>query len=204
MSAIETGPRAADMKAVAAQSPDPEAARRLKASPYDNALLRTTCVATRFDAGHADNALPQKARANVNCRILPGHGPDEVLAILRGLVADEHVSVAEKQPPPPAPPLPPSLPSPPSSLEPELMAAVEKVVPSLWPGVAVIPTMETGATDAYYLRPAGIPTFGVSGVFIDVDDVRAHGRDERVLVESFHEGVEFYDRLVKALSSGAP
>jgi len=78
---------------------------------------------------------------------------------------------------------------------------MEKVVPALWPGVAVIPTMETGATDAYYLRPAGIPTFGISGVFIDVDDVRAHGRDERVLVESFHQGVDFYDRLVKAVSS---
>jgi acetylornithine deacetylase/succinyl-diaminopimelate desuccinylase-like protein len=201
MAAMETGPRAADMKALAAATPDPEAARHLKSSAYDNALVRTTCVATRFEAGHADNALPQKARANVNCRILPGHEPGEVLAILRGLVADDHVSVAEKQPPPPNPPLPPARPSPPSVLEPEVMAAMEKVVPTLWPGVAVIPTIETGATDAYYLRPAGIPTFGISGVFIDVDDVRSHGRDERVLVESFHQGVEFYDRLVKAVSS---
>jgi acetylornithine deacetylase/succinyl-diaminopimelate desuccinylase-like protein len=149
-------------------------------------------VATRIEGGHANNALPQMARANVNCRLLPGHGPEEILAILRTVVADDHVTVTVKDPAPPAPA---------SSLEPELLAAVEKVVPSLWPGVAVIPTLETGGTDGFHLRPAGIPTFGVSGVFIDVDDVRAHGKDERVLVESFHEGVEFYDRLVKALSS---
>jgi acetylornithine deacetylase/succinyl-diaminopimelate desuccinylase-like protein len=191
MSTIETGPRAADMKAAARQPPDSQAFARLKASAYDNALLRTTCVATRLDGGHANNALPQVARAIVNCRLLPGHGPDEVLATLRRVVADDRVTVSVLNPSPPAPP---------SSLEPELMAAMEKVVPSMWPGVAVIPTMETGGTDGFHLRPAGIPTFGVSGVFIDVDDVRAHGKDERVLVESFHDGVEFYDRLVKALS----
>jgi acetylornithine deacetylase/succinyl-diaminopimelate desuccinylase-like protein len=192
MAAIENGPLAADMKAVARQPPDAEAARRLKASAYDNALLRTTCVATRIEGGHANNALPQVARAHVNCRILPGHGAEEVLATLRSVVADDQVTITMKDPAPPAPA---------SSLEPELMRAMDQVVPSLWPGAAVIPTLETGATDAFYLRPAGIPTFGVSGVFIDVDDVRAHGKDERVLVESFHDGVEFYDRLVKALSS---
>ncbi len=193
MATIETGTLAADMKAVAGQPADPQAIGRLKTSAYHNALLRTTCVATRLEAGHANNALPQLAWAAVNCRLLPGHAPDEVLATLRGLVADERVDITI---------LNPSAPAPPSSLEPELMAAMERVVPSLWPGVAVVPTMETGGTDGFHLRPAGIPTFGVSGVFIDMDDVRAHGKDERVLVESFHQGVEFYDRLVKALSSG--
>jgi acetylornithine deacetylase/succinyl-diaminopimelate desuccinylase-like protein len=193
MATIEGGALAADMKAVAAPTPSREAVARLETSAYHNALLRTTCVATRLEGGHAYNALPQLAWAAVNCRLLPGHGPDEVAATLRGLVAKERVEVTI---------LNPSLPAPPSALEPELMAAMDKVVPSLWPGVAVVPTMETGGTDGHYLRPAGIPTFGVSGVFIDMDDVRAHGKDERVLVESFHQGVEFYDRLVKALSSG--
>ena len=192
MATIEGGTLGADMKAVAGRPPADVAVARLKTSPYHDALLRTTCVATRLEGGHAYNALPQLAWAAVNCRLLPGHGPDEVAATLRRLVADERVEITL---------LNPSAPAPPSSLEPELMAALEKVVPSLWPGVAVVPTMETGGTDGFHLRPAGIPTFGVSGVFIDMDDVRAHGKDERVLVESFHQGVEFYDRLVKALSS---
>jgi acetylornithine deacetylase/succinyl-diaminopimelate desuccinylase-like protein len=91
--------------------------------------------------------------------------------------------------------------APPSAIEPELLAAFERVVTTTWPGVTVVPTMETGGTDGNELRPAGIPTFGISGVFIDIDDVRAHGKDERVGVESFHEGVEFYYRLIKAISS---
>lgn len=193
MATIEGGTLGADMKAVAGRPASPQAVARLKTSAYHNALLRTTCVATRLEGGHANNALPQLARATVNCRLLPGHGPEEVAGILRGLVADERVEITILNPSPPAPP---------SSLKPELMAAMESVVPALWPGVAVVPTMETGGTDGFHLRPAGIPTFGVSGVFIDMDDVRAHGKDERVRVESFHQGVEFYDRLVRALSSG--
>lgn len=192
---LEAEPLARDLKAVARTPPEPQALARLSQSPYHNALLRTTCVATRLDAGHANNALPQTARATVNCRLLPGHGPEEIRETLRTIAADDRISVTTENPSPAAPR---------SSLEPELMVAVEKVTGSVWPGVAVVPTMETGGTDGFYLRPAGIPTFGVSGVFIDIDDVRAHGKDERVLVSSFHEGVEFYYRLVKALSGSLP
>ena len=196
MSAVETGQTAADMKAVARTSADAAALKRLSESPYFNALVRTTCVATRLEAGHADNALPQKARALVNCRLLPGRDPDDVRETLARVVNDEKVVVtgpisdSEKL-----------LVAPPARLEPELMRAVESVRTEMWPGVPVVPTMETGGTDAYNLRPAGFPTFGVSGVFIDIDDVRAHGKDERVGVDSFHEGVDFYNRLMKNLSS---
>jgi acetylornithine deacetylase/succinyl-diaminopimelate desuccinylase-like protein len=198
MAAIEGGPLGADMKAAAAIPPDPGATRRLSASPYYNALLRTTCVATRLDGGHANNALPQTARATVNCRLLPGFPPEEARRALVGVVADPRIRVSrlggratgddDRV-------------APPSTIEPELLAAFEKVAPATWPGVPVVPTMETGGTDGYELRPAGIPTFGISGVFIDIDDVRAHGKDERVGVESFHEGVEFYYRLIKAISA---
>ena len=200
MSALETGQTAADMKAIARTPPDAVALKRVSESPYLNALLRTTCVATRLEGGHADNALPQKARALVNCRLLPGRDPDEVRATLARVVNDEKVAVtgpiSEWEKPHE------SVVAPPARLEPELIRAVEKVRTEMWPGVAVVPTMETGGTDGYYLRPAGIPTYGVSGIFIDIDDVRAHGKDERVGVDSFHEGVDFYYRLIKELSSG--
>ncbi|HSE63256.1 MAG TPA: M20/M25/M40 family metallo-hydrolase, partial [Thermoanaerobaculia bacterium] len=141
-----------------------------------------------------------KARALVNCRLLPGRDPDEVRATLARVVDDEKVAVTgpirEWEKPRE------SVVAPTARLEPELMRAVEKVRTAMWPPVAVVPTMETGGTDGYYLRPAGIPTYGVSGIFIDIDDVRAHGKDERVGVDSFHEGVEFYYRLIKELSSG--
>jgi acetylornithine deacetylase/succinyl-diaminopimelate desuccinylase-like protein len=198
-SGLETGPTRADMKAVAASPPDPAGVKRVQESPYLNALLRTTCVSTRMEAGHADNALPQKARALVNCRLLPGHDPEDVRKTLERVVADEQVSVTgpimewEK-------PRERGI-APPARLEPELMRAVEAVATKKWSGVPVVPTMETGGTDGYYLRPAGIPTFGVSGVFMDMDDVRAHGKDERVGVEEFHDGVDFHYRLIKELSS---
>jgi acetylornithine deacetylase/succinyl-diaminopimelate desuccinylase-like protein len=198
MAAIEGGALGEDMKAAAATPPDPAAIKRLSASPYYNALLRMTCVATRLEGGHADNALPQTARATVNCRLLPGHAPEEAQRALVGLVADPRIEVSRPGGPAAAEN---DKVAPPSTIEPELLAALEKVAGAVWPGVPVVPTMETGGTDGYELRPAGIPTFGISGVFIDIDDVRAHGRDERVGVESFHEGVEFYHRLIKALSS---
>lgn len=200
MSSVESGQAAADMKAIARTPPDAAALKRLSESPYDNALLRTTCVATRLEGGHADNALPQKARALVNCRLLPGRDPDEIRAILARVVNDENVAVtgpiSEWEKPRER------VVAPPARLEPELIRAVEKVRTEMWPGVAVVPTMETGGTDGYYLRPGGIPTFGVSGIFTDIDDVRAHGKDERVGADSFHEGVDFYYRLIKELSSG--
>ena len=200
MSAVETGQTATDMKAIARTPPDAAALKRLSESAYVNALLRTTCVATRLDAGHADNALPQKARALVNCRLLPGRDPEDVRTILARIVNDDKVAVTgpitEWEKPRDR------VVAPPARLEPELMRVVESVSGKLWPGIPIVPTMETGGTDGYYLRPAGIPTFGVSGVFLDVDDIRAHGKDERVSVASFHEGVDFYYRLIQALSSG--
>jgi acetylornithine deacetylase/succinyl-diaminopimelate desuccinylase-like protein len=198
MAPIEGGPLGADMKAAAAVPPDAGAINRLSASPYYNALLRTTCVATRLDGGHADNALPQTARATVNCRLLPGHSPEEAQRALARILADPRIQVSRVGGRAAADS---DRVAPPSAMEPELLSAFERVSPTMWPGVPVVPTMETGGTDGHELRPAGIPTFGISGVFIDIDDVRAHGKDERVGIESFHEGVEFYYRLIKAISS---
>lgn len=192
MSAIETGQLAADMRAVTAAQPDPGAVARLSAIPYYNALLRTTCVATRLEGGHADNALPQLARALVNCRILPGESPVEVRRTLVGVLADTQVAVT---------PVLEAQPSPPSPLTPEVLGAIERATTALWPGVPVVPVMATGATDGLYLRNAGIPTYGVSGLFEDIEDVRAHGRDERIGVTAFYESQEFLYRLVKTLTT---
>jgi acetylornithine deacetylase/succinyl-diaminopimelate desuccinylase-like protein len=166
-------------------------ARLSASSPYFNALLRTTCVATRLAGGHADNALPQLARATINCRMLPDEKPEDVLATIRRIVADTAVSVSV---------LSPAVPSPASPLVPEVLGPVESITRAMWPGATVIPSMETGATDGLYLRNAGMPVYGVSGVPLDVDDVRAHGRDERIRVGAFYQGVEFTDRLVRALA----
>jgi acetylornithine deacetylase/succinyl-diaminopimelate desuccinylase-like protein len=191
MASIETGSRAADMKALARPEGSPEAARRLSAIPYYNALMRTTCVATRLDGGHADNALPQLARAVVNCRILPGVQPAAVIAVLEKVLRDPQIAIAQRADP--------KL-SRPSPLDPVLLAAVERATSRIWPGVPVVPVMLTGGTDGRDLRNAGIPTYGVSGVFEDPDDVRWHGRDERVRVESFFEAQEFLSQLVKELA----
>ncbi len=191
MSSIENGETSSDMLSVARRS-DLAAAARLSKSPYYNAVLRTTCVATELQGGHAENALPQTARATVNCRIFPGSDPKEIQQTLESVVADEAVKMS------PVLPASPSLPSP---LLPEVMGPIERITEEMWPGVPVVPTMSTGATDGLYLRNAGIPTYGVSGIFGDVDDARAHGKDERLLVSSFYEGREFLYRLVMALSS---
>jgi len=191
MSAIESGDTSRDMLSVARRS-DPQAAARLSKSPYYNAVLRTTCVATQLQGGHAENALPQTARATVNCRIFPGNDPKNIQGTLESVVRDEAVRMS---------PLQPASPSLPSPLLPEVMGPTERITEEMWPGVPVVPTMSTGATDGLYLRNAGIPTYGVSGIFGDVDDARAHGKDERVLVSSFYEGREFLYRLVMALSS---
>jgi acetylornithine deacetylase/succinyl-diaminopimelate desuccinylase-like protein len=164
----------------------------LSKSPYHNALLRTTCVATLLEAGHADNALPQLARATVNCRIMPGDSPDEVRATLIRVLDDSKISVNA---------IDKAIASAPSPLMPDVMNAIERTTAQMWPGVPVVPLMSTGATDGLYLRNASIPTYGVSGFFVDVDDNRAHGRDERLGVKQFYEGREFLYRLVKALSS---
>ena len=192
MATLYSGQTAADMRAVAKNPYDRAAAERLSKSPYDNALLRTTCVATRLEAGHADNALPQTARAIVNCRILPGDSSSEVRSTLIRVLQDPKISVSA---------IDNATPSEPSPLKPEVFRAIEKITTEIWPGVPVVPSMSTGATDGLFLRNAGIPTYGVSGFFEDVEDTRAHGRDERLGVKQFYEGREFLYRLVKALSS---
>jgi acetylornithine deacetylase/succinyl-diaminopimelate desuccinylase-like protein len=193
MAQIETGQTAADMKAVAAAVPAPAAARRLAAaSPLYNSVMRTTCVATEIAGGHAENALPQSARAVVNCRILPGTDPAAVERTLAGVIADPGITMSTVWK---------GVPSPASPLRPDLTAAVDRHTAELWPGVVVVPVMATGATDGVYLRNAGIPVYGVSGLFGDIDDVRAHGRDERIGTREFDEGREFLYRLVRSLSA---
>jgi acetylornithine deacetylase/succinyl-diaminopimelate desuccinylase-like protein len=183
---------AGDMR-LAARGDSAAQARLSASSPFFNAQLRTTCVATRLEGGHANNALPQTARAIVNCRMLPGHDPDSVLATLRRVVADSGVRVT---------PLDTARPSPPSPLVAEVLDPVTRISAQIWPGVPVIPNMETGATDGLYLRNAGMPVYGVSGVFLDADDIRAHGRDERIGVQEYYTGAEFTYRLVMALARG--
>jgi acetylornithine deacetylase/succinyl-diaminopimelate desuccinylase-like protein len=175
------------------ESGDTAAMRRLSAaSAWFNAVLRTTCVATRLEGGHANNALPQTAAANVNCRMLPDEKPDEVLETIRRVVADTAVQVTMASEPKP---------SAPSPLVPEVLEPIDSITASLWPGAAVLPSMETGATDGLFFRNAGIPVYGVSGVALAVDDMRAHGRDERIEVGAFYTGLEFTYRLVRALAA---
>jgi len=201
MSKVETGQRAADMKAILANPPDPAAVERLSKDPVDHSKLRTTCVATRLEAGHANNALPQMARANVNCRIAPGHSSEEIRQKLVEIVADPKIRVqyvgaiggvtdhgSERQ----------SLAPPP--LREDVFGPLEKVVGQMWPGLPVIPTMATGASDGIYTNAAGLPTYGISGAAIDRFDVRAHGKDERLGVESFYADVDFYYRFLKAVT----
>jgi acetylornithine deacetylase/succinyl-diaminopimelate desuccinylase-like protein len=190
---VQTDPKmAADMRAVARPAPDLAAAARLSASlPYYNAQMRTTCVATRLLGGHANNALPQMASANVNCRILPGVSPASVKDKLVEVVSDPKIKVSL---------VGEATPSKPSPLRPDFMGAVESLTKEMFPGVIVVPVMSTGATDGLYLRNGEIPTYGVDGTFGDIDDVRAHGRDERIGVKQFYEGLEFQYRLIKALA----
>ncbi len=189
----ELHPAAApDLKATLKNPADDDAIARLSESAYFNALMRTTCVATMLDAGHAENALPQTARATVNCRILPGESPAEVERTLIRVLADDRISLK---------PVLPAETNPASPLRRDLLAHVRRVAQELWPGVRVTPVMETGGTDGRLLRLAGIPTYGVSGLFLDPDDVRAHGKDERIGVESFYQSVEFLYRLGKSLGS---
>jgi len=189
---LEQGQTAADMKAVTRTPPDAAAVARLaEASAYYNAQMRTTCVATMLEGGHAQNALPQLARAVVNCRMLPGSDPKEVEQTLVHVLADDRIAVT---------PVGQAQPSDPSPLRPDIMGPIERITKEMW-GVPVVPVMLTGATDGLYLRNAGIPTYGVSGIFEDINDVRAHGRDERIGVKQYFEGRMFLDRLVRALTS---
>ena len=182
--------------------PDAAAIARLSEDPRYNSTMRTTCVATMMSAGHAANALPQRAQANVNCRIFPGHSQEEIRLALVKLFGDPSLSVryvsdageisehgsdrAAMTPPP---------------LRPDLMNSLHEAAARLWPGVPVLPIMEPGASDSFYTMMAGIPSYGICGVAIDRDDVRMHGKDERVPVESFYKGVEFYYLFLKELTT---
>ncbi|HEY1925579.1 MAG TPA: M20/M25/M40 family metallo-hydrolase [Candidatus Acidoferrum sp.] len=198
---LSKGSVSADLKAAAKQPPNAGAVARLSAIPYYNALLRTTCVATMLTGGHAANALPQMARANVNCRIFPGENPDDIRKTLERVVADPKVAVTDV-------PLNAADGSavrlvtvPPSPLLPELTQAMEKTVHEMWGNVPVIATMSTGATDGRITRTAGIPTYGISCMFFQMNDNRAHGKDERVGVQDFYDGVVFSWNLIHQLSS---
>jgi acetylornithine deacetylase/succinyl-diaminopimelate desuccinylase-like protein len=146
-----------------------------------------------LEGGHAYNALPQVARATVNCRIMPGEPVDDVKATLLRVLADERISLTQMGEP---------ILSAPSALHEEIMGAIAKISAEFWPGVPIVPTMSAGATDGSYLRNAGIPTYGHSGLAGDVDDVRAHGKDERVTVKALLDGQEYLYRLVKVLAGG--
>jgi acetylornithine deacetylase/succinyl-diaminopimelate desuccinylase-like protein len=197
---LENAQTRADMNAILQTPPDSAAAARLSKDPRYNAMLRTTCVATRLTAGHANNALPQTAQANVNCRILPGHSPEETEQTLIRVFDDPKVAVrfvgaigaADKAPDSKGFPtvLPPA----------EVLRPLERVAAEMWPGAPVIPEMETGASDSVHTMAAGIPSYGIGGLGIDQDDIRAHGKDERLRVASYFEGVEFYYRFLKAMT----
>jgi len=191
-SQMQQGQVATDMAAAVRTTPDTAAIRRLSdASPLYNAQFRTTCVATELAGGHAENALPQSASATVNCRMLPGTAQDDVQRALVRIVADTAVKVSVVQA---------AVPSPAAALQGEAMDAIERVTKRLW-NIPVIPVMETGATDGLYLRNAGIPVYGVSGVFVDINDIRAHGRDERIGVQDYYDGAEYIYQLIKEVSS---
>jgi acetylornithine deacetylase/succinyl-diaminopimelate desuccinylase-like protein len=202
MAKIATGERAADLKAALQTPPDLAAVARLSKDAMDNSLMHTTCVATRLNGGHANNALPQSATANVNCRILPGHSLEETRLALEKAVNDPKVKVQFREnsnqlmdhgsdrhsyvPPPPRR---------------EVFDPLQKVVAEMWPGIPVVPSMSTGASDGVYTNAAGIPTYCVSGVAYDRNDIRAHGKDERESVEGFYRGVDFYYRVLKGVTA---
>lgn len=197
-----SGQRGADMRAILKNPPDMEAVARLSKDPIDNSLMHTTCVATRLNGGHANNALPQTAQANINCRIEPGHSLEEIRATLEKVVDDPKVKVQFREntnqlldrgsdrhsyvPPEPRR---------------EVFDPLDKVVAQMWPGIPVLPAMSTGASDGVYTNAAGMPTYAVSGVLYDRDDIRAHGKDEREKVDGFYGGVDFYYRFLKAVTA---
>ena len=202
MSKVEKSERAADMKAILKNPPDADAVSRLSRDPIDNSTIHTTCVATRLTAGHANNALPQRAEANVNCRIEPGHAPEEIRQQLVKVIADPKISVRFIDPLGNATDTDPGRKSfTPPPLRRDVFAPLEKITAEMWPGTPVVPDMATGASDAIYTMSVGLPTYGISGTAVDRDDIRAHGRDERLGMESYYKGVEFYYRYLKGVTS---
>jgi acetylornithine deacetylase/succinyl-diaminopimelate desuccinylase-like protein len=192
--ALESPATGADFRAVIGSdhAKAEEAAKRLSQSAFFNALLRTTCVATRLEGGHANNALPQTAAANVNCRMLPQDSLQNVQDTLKRVLADDRIAVTV---------VGEAVPAPASAINPAIVSKLRSLSAKLYGGLPIVPVMDTGASDGKYLRIAGIPTYGVPGVFEDVDDVRAHGKDERIGVKDFYDGVDFYYEFIKSLGT---
>jgi acetylornithine deacetylase/succinyl-diaminopimelate desuccinylase-like protein len=188
---------AAAMRVIVANPSDSAAAATLSKDPRYASMLRTTCVATRLAGGHAYNALPQSATANVNCRVVPTSNAEEVMAELARVVGDTGIKITWTVP------SREKFGAAPSPVEPELLSGVTDLTKRMWGDIPVIPTMSTGATDGRFLRAAGIPTYGVSGIFAEPGENNAHGRDEKLRVKSFYDGLEFLDQLVRRLA-GAP
>ena len=193
---VETPEVAAAMRALVANPNDAAAAATLSKDPRFNSMLRTTCVATRLAGGHAYNALPQSASANVNCRMVPTSSLEEVRATLARVVADTGIHITLTNPD-----QPPHFPAAAPAIDPSLLGAVTELTRKMWGDIPVIPTMSTGATDSHWLREAGIPSYGVSGLFSLPGETNAHGRDEKLRVKSFYDGLEFLDQLVRKLGT---
>jgi acetylornithine deacetylase/succinyl-diaminopimelate desuccinylase-like protein len=189
MSTIVGGESGASMKALVKDPKDAAAAERLSQDPRLNAMLRTTCVATMMDAGHATNALPQRARANVNCRIFPGVAVEEVRQTLARIMADPEIAVTTVEPSDPVV-LPPPLTA-------AIMKPIEEITQRIYPGIEVVPVLQAAGTDAIYLAESGIPTYGLSGMFVDPDLGNIHGLNERIRVQSLYDGRDFLYALVK-------
>ncbi|MDX2237864.1 MAG: M20/M25/M40 family metallo-hydrolase [Hyphomonadaceae bacterium] len=192
MADLEGGALGAAMRALAADPTNAEAIAQLSREPSYNAMMRTTCIATRLDAGHAPNALPQRARATFSCRLLPGHASDAVRAELARVIADPGVSITLANGAQPTPPPPP--------LTPALMRTVERHGRHFWPDAPLVPIMLPGATDGRFLNAAGVPTYGLSGIFSTPDETNAHGLNEKVRVASVYRGRDFLDAVVRDLA----
>jgi len=202
MATIETGQVAADMRAILNTPPDAAAIARLSQDPTWNSTMRTTCVATMLSAGHALNALPQRAEANVNCRIFPGNSQEQIRLELVKLFNDPTLAVRTRNSAGEvAAPGTDRKPMTPAPLREDVMHALRSVAAKLWPGAPVMPIMELGASDSVYTSNAGIPSYGICGVAINRDDERAHGKDERVAIDSYYKGLEFYYLFLKALTT---
>jgi len=199
--AEQENPQAAtDIRAILASPPDAAAVARLSAEPSFNANLRTTCVATRLNAGVANNALAQTAQAIVNCRIFPGHSPEEIRQKLIEIFANSQLSVkyvsdsgVVSDTAPDRKPI-----SPPSPI-PEVFEPLTRIVDQIWPKIPVTPLMENGASDSIYFAQAGIPCYGFSAIALERGDDRAHGRDERILIDSYWKSLDFLYAFAKAL-----
>ena len=174
--------------------PDASAVALLSKSPDWNAVLRTTCIATMMQAGHAENALPQSAKATVNCRILPSETPGQMQSTIRRVLNDGQISVTPME-------NVELVQSPASPLRPDVVEVTKAVTSAMWPGVPVVPIVSVGGTDGTHLRREGIPTYGISGIADDYDDIRAHGKDERIAATALYQAREFMYRLTTMLST---